>query len=514
MKKKVFYFSNNFLNEDYLKAVQFKDINFDYEYGYDYERVIKERLLKANQDFVNDSEPPKRKSILVSFDNAVTAIDIPIDEQQKLHADTQVNFSTSNESSKNSNQNNTASNENTNENNVIRLPLNDTVQKIDPDAFANKIKEAVQKYDAQINGQLYSNDSGNNQESGVESHETNRNLSDSKNSSRNSSPNFNGSHLKGQTPSPPVRSSPDFLEPRKQSIDALNENFDDKYENSDWTESSQTKSDDNISKEVRKQDLVNENRAHEASSPTEPRQTKPKSGKKNQNRMISFSAASKLNAQSPSPISSLSSSPEPKANKHNMAITYAPNPALNSLIRQNTNSFKLQEPLSSDRTTTNTENTNTDTQVSNADANERNILVEKDGVFKLMTAEEHTAFEQQLRNERKQQQQQSSSLNSSSSSNLASSNFLPHPPARMRPKTSVDQSNNRNNSLKTRFQLIQNKNSQNINTENGNKTSKNNNKPNSLRLSHSADPGNKRAGSSKRYLSLTIQLVLIVLDGN
>ncbi len=56
---------------------EFEDINFDYEYGYDYERVIKDRLKKANQDFVNDSEPPKRKSVLVSFDNAVTAIDIP-----------------------------------------------------------------------------------------------------------------------------------------------------------------------------------------------------------------------------------------------------------------------------------------------------------------------------------------------------------------------------------------------------------------------------------------------------
>ena len=454
-------------------------------------------MLKANQDFVNDSEPPKRKSILVSFDNAVTAIDIPIDEQQKLQPDAQVDFSTSNEISKNSNPNNTAPNENSNENNVIRLPLNDTVQKIDPDAFANKIKEAVQKYDAQINSQLYSNESGNNQELGVEAHETNRNLSDSKNSSRNSSPTFNGSHLTGHTPSPPVRSSPDFLEPRKQHVDTPNENFDDKYENSDWTESSQTKSDENISKEFKKQDLANETRPQEASSP-EPRQTKPKSGKKHQNRMISFSAASKLNAQSPSPISSLSSSPEPKSDKHNMAITYAPNPALNTLIRQNTNSFKLQEPLSSDRTTTNTENTNTDNQQTTAEANERNILVEKDGVFKLMTAEEHTAYEKQLRNERKQQQQ-SSSLNSSSSSNLASSNFLPHPPARMRPKTSVDQSNSRSNSLKTRFQLIQNNNnSQNINTQNADKTNKNNNKSNSVRLSHSADPGNKRVGSSKR----------------
>ena len=53
------------------------DINFDYGYGYDYEHVIKDRLKQANNEFKNDSAPLKKKSILVSFDNAVTAFDIP-----------------------------------------------------------------------------------------------------------------------------------------------------------------------------------------------------------------------------------------------------------------------------------------------------------------------------------------------------------------------------------------------------------------------------------------------------
>ena len=53
------------------------DINFDYGYGYDYEHVIKDRLKQANQDFKNDSAPLKKKAILVSFDNAVTAFNIP-----------------------------------------------------------------------------------------------------------------------------------------------------------------------------------------------------------------------------------------------------------------------------------------------------------------------------------------------------------------------------------------------------------------------------------------------------
>ena len=55
----------------------FQDINFDYEYGFDYDKVIKERLKAANQAFEDaKNDPPKRKSVLVSFDNAVTAIEL------------------------------------------------------------------------------------------------------------------------------------------------------------------------------------------------------------------------------------------------------------------------------------------------------------------------------------------------------------------------------------------------------------------------------------------------------
>jgi hypothetical protein len=56
-----------------------EDINFDYQYGYDYERVIKDRLKQVNQELNSNKDEPKRKSILVSFDNAVTAVDIPAD---------------------------------------------------------------------------------------------------------------------------------------------------------------------------------------------------------------------------------------------------------------------------------------------------------------------------------------------------------------------------------------------------------------------------------------------------
>jgi len=56
------------------------DINFDYGYGFDYEKVIKDRLKVVNQELNNDQEPPKRKSITVSFNNSVTAIGIPNDQ--------------------------------------------------------------------------------------------------------------------------------------------------------------------------------------------------------------------------------------------------------------------------------------------------------------------------------------------------------------------------------------------------------------------------------------------------
>jgi hypothetical protein len=56
-----------------------EDINFDYAYGFDYERVIKDRLKQVNHELNNNKDDVKRKSAVVSFDNAVTAVDIPPD---------------------------------------------------------------------------------------------------------------------------------------------------------------------------------------------------------------------------------------------------------------------------------------------------------------------------------------------------------------------------------------------------------------------------------------------------
>lgn len=205
------YIDNNMTNQHYNydddddEDEDEDDINFDYEYGYDYERVIKDRLRKVNQEFDND-QPPNRKSVLVSFDNAVTAIDISIEEQQRIESEEKVA------------QNNVTDVE---ENNVVKLPLNDTVQRDDPDAFANQVRIRNSMYDAQFQSQA--NDEL--------AQEATVNITEDPTT-------FNSGDYKSSTPSPPpVQSNPDLKQEEN------------KYDNSDWADSSQTQSnDDSLSK--------------------------------------------------------------------------------------------------------------------------------------------------------------------------------------------------------------------------------------------------------------------------
>ena len=100
-----------------------------------------------NQDFVNDAEPSNRKTILVSFDNAVTAIDISIEEQQKLQAESFVSGEERSKFRAALDQVQLA------EDNVVKVPLNDIIQKKDPDAFANQVRIKNSMYDAQVQQQ-------------------------------------------------------------------------------------------------------------------------------------------------------------------------------------------------------------------------------------------------------------------------------------------------------------------------------------------------------------------------
>ena len=156
----------------------FQDINFDYEYGFDYDKVIKERLKAANQAFEDaKNDPPKRKSVLVSFDNAVTAIELGAETEaegrfqlscwkwgkEKVKAfclpyKVESIPSTPTVSSIKNGAASSAVKKSvqiapTHEN-ISKVPLNDTVEKEDPDRFANKIKEAIQRYDAEM-GELH-----------------------------------------------------------------------------------------------------------------------------------------------------------------------------------------------------------------------------------------------------------------------------------------------------------------------------------------------------------------------
>ncbi len=211
------------------------DINFDYEYGYDYERVIKDRLAKVNQDFVNDSEPPKRKSILVSFDAAVTAIDIPIEEQKRQ---TEINFVSPEEKMR---FKAAVSEADLEDNNVIKLPLNDTIQKEDPDHFANQVRIRNSMYDAQVlelqqNGELNTENVNMFRSGDYSRQETNKTNDDKTIPSDLFQLN---NEFKSSTPSPPPYENKSNVTNDNIKMDNIDKSkkLIDNYENSDWSDS-------------------------------------------------------------------------------------------------------------------------------------------------------------------------------------------------------------------------------------------------------------------------------------
>lgn len=152
------------------------DINFDYGYGYDYERVIKERLKIANQDFSNEPVVDKERPTTVSFDTVVKAVDIQKDDPDDKKE-------------------------------VVVVPLNDTVEKKDPDAFMNKIKEAIQRYDEMTRLNETNNEY---REENDELDQYFKTLS-----------NQNNSLVKNSTPSPPSRNSPEDEKSNLQLISKI-----------------------------------------------------------------------------------------------------------------------------------------------------------------------------------------------------------------------------------------------------------------------------------------------------
>ena len=161
-----------------------------------------------------------------------------------------------------------------------------------------------------------------------------------------------------------------------------------------------------------------------------------------------------MNEASPSPISS----PEPKFEVKSKQTE-----------KENTNDSNLNQQSSTYSSTSSSSEKQTLSDLKTTDettkeSNEK-MLVEKDGIFKLMSPEEYTAYEKQKQAERQ--------------AALNSNNKIPYPPTR--PKTSVPTTGNRNNSLKNRF----------INNSNQNLQLP-------VRYSQSADPNGRRKELTKK----------------
>ena len=182
----------------------------------------------------------------------------------------------------------------------------------------------------------------------------------------------------------------------------------------------------------------------------------------------------KMNEASPSPIASFDSSPEPSkhSNQNNFIRKTSSENILNENRNNNNNnnnnvhsneSNEIQSSVSS----SSEKQTNEDfiMEEKNNSGGEK-MLVEKDGIFKLMSPEEYTAYEKQKELERAKQ-----------SSHIP---MIPRPPP-ARPKTSITTTGNRNAALRNRFI-----------------SSSQQNQQLPARYSQSADPNGRRRESLKK----------------
>ena len=107
-----------------------------------------------------------------------------------------------------------------------------------------------------------------------------------------------------------------------------NPDLSDKYENSDWTDSSQTKSSEDLKHQIKQQQTN-----------IGPVSEQQKTAINNQNnRQISFSASSREHVVSPSPISSTRSTPEPPKAQEKVNSNKEAKPYINSL-KSDSNNF-------------------------------------------------------------------------------------------------------------------------------------------------------------------------------
>lgn len=177
-----------------------------------------------------------------------------------------------------------------------------------------------------------------------------------------------------------------------------------------------------------------------------------------------------MNEASPSPIASFDSSPEPSKhlNQNNVIRKASSENILNNIQNnsKNVNSNESNE-IQSSVSSSSEKQTNEDFIMDEKKNSEEKMLVEKDGIFKLMSPEEYTAYEKQKELERAKQ-----------SSKIS---MIPRPPP-VRPKTSITTTGNRNAALKNRFI-----------------SSSQQNQQLPARYSQSADPNGRRKDSIKNF---------------
>lgn len=502
-----------------------EDINFDYGYGYDYERVIKDRLKQANQEFINDSAPLKKKETLVNFNNAVTAFDIPngndggagdMTENEDSSPQSILPNHATDQTDKNPSEivrpkkslqfNTTDSNQQAN-----KLPLNDTVYKENPNSFADKLKEAVQRFDEEqeeknqqllaqrqkeLNGQndsfieeknsnsqvIHLDDDLNGQTETPPPQKTlkfNNNTSVNnlnKNNNVNTSVTDSSSSSRSQTPLSSPRFGNDSPTKGKASkIDVLqinnsNSSTKSKQQNAAGSDSKYNTRVVNIVSDADKEndEIVSYIPSHQESQSKnikQPVAKQPLSFNNNKNNTNTTNTKNNKPTtqeppQTPSKVISPSpSSPAPNNSPKKVAsFSFSTNENNQDTLKppevvddsaSNNSSFNIKETdLPLSKPTSPQPQTEPVVQEKN---NGEKMLIEKDGSFVLMNPDEYTAYEKKLAIERKQkiQNQKTPAKTNGNNSNVkAKPKLPPRPPTQQRPITSHE---NRNQSLKNRF---------------------------------------------------------------
>jgi hypothetical protein len=342
--------------------------------------------------------------------------------------------------------------------NVSKIPLNDTVQKDDPDSFTNKLRDAILRYDEEQQRLLEQQLQQQQQQPQQQPSNNNFQFSiqptkDSKNSTDLSTL---GTHQDSERNSLKNISNQNTNETNKNKYNSKVVNI---VSNLDDTPAP-NKSDNRTNN---KENLTNKKSSASSSSGTpSPTLFMPHS------------------QSSPEPITDKKL--ENSTNKNTTPFNYDSN---DSFI---TNEFGNKEEKEQKENKDQSKNKNGN-DTSNDDSNDslkayNKMVIEKDGKFLFMSAEEFTAYQKKLALEEKNAK--ASSNKNNNKQNNKNGKFIPQPPSR--PRTSVE-SSQRSSTYRNKLFKNANQNSDDTNSGAGRKQEKNDG---IRRVSRSADYTTKR----------------------